>query len=121
MKVKEIEYGETISNDFNNYRVVLRAEIDENEDVNAVMNELRKKVRSEIEKSIAQRSLNIEGRIQCYRESLIEIGKMIKELRNREDFIALETVRGRLNDIQMNKDIIERKLNELSKNFGDEQ
>lgn len=118
MKIKEVEYGETISHNYNNYRVVLRAEIDENEDVDTVINELRKEVRDKIAESIVYAEMNIDDRIKFYRDMLNNIEYMIRDLKSSKEYFSIEDIANAIDIVERKKKEIERKIKEIK---GDDE
>ena len=114
MKIKEVEYGETISHNYNNYRVVLRAEIDENEDVDTVIKELRKKVRDKVSESIAGDTLHIGEKVDFYMNMLKEIEYSIMNLRNSEEYRNIEDISNAIDIVEREKKNIERKIKEIT-------
>jgi len=54
MRVKEIEYGELKTKDYNNYKVSMRVELDEGEDPDEALEKLKSKVRKKLAEAITE-------------------------------------------------------------------
>ena len=54
MRIKELEYGELRTIDYNNFRVVMRIELEDDEDLDKAFEDLKSKVREKLAKVIAE-------------------------------------------------------------------
>ena len=65
MKIKTLEYSETRTKNFNNVKIGLSVEVDEDDDVDAVLLELKDKVKREIAKALDEQG-NLKFNIFIY-------------------------------------------------------
>jgi len=98
MKIKELEYSELKTKDYNNYRVGARVELEEGEDEKSALSSLKEFVRKELAQAIAERDS-----LGQYYTREIENYKRQKEILKEEKESLIEEIlsriRGRFNEI----------------------
>jgi len=98
MKIKEIEYSELRTSNYNNYRVGMRVELEDGEDERTVMESLKEKVRAELARAMAEGSP-----IGQYYDREIERLRNQKEILEKEKKVLIgeiiARIRQRFNEI----------------------
>lgn len=98
MKIKELEYSELKTEDYNNYRVSARAELDPNENETTALNSLKEFVRSELAKAVAER----DSLGQYYNKEIEALRGQRDILKEHKDTLIEEIIsriRARMNEI----------------------
>jgi len=98
MKIKELEYSELKTKDYNNYRVGARVELEEGEDEKSALSSLKEFVRKELAQAIAER----DSLGQYYTREIESYERQRDILKEERDSLIEEIlmrIRGRFNEI----------------------
>jgi len=98
MKIKELEYSELKTKDYNNYRVGARVELEEGEDEKSALSSLKEFVRKELAQAIAER----DSLGQYYTREIESYERQRDILKEERDSLIeeiLTRIRGRFNEI----------------------
>jgi DNA repair exonuclease SbcCD nuclease subunit len=83
MKIKEIEYGETKSVNFNNYRLIVRIEVTGDENLSSEVDKLKVAIRKKLSEIIEENSWEVKDLTETknnIKKEVCELGKQRKEL-----------------------------------------
>ncbi len=102
MKIKELEYSELKTSNYNNYRVGARVELEEGEDEKSALSSLKEFVRKELAKAIVEKETYYANEIKGLKEEVKTLEKQIDVLEKEKNTLieeVIERIRGRFNEI----------------------